>query len=128
MVNNAASGYVKALQHLMYGKDAYHASELSETNYADVVEALGCRGIRVESPDQIGASLRSAMQEKGRPTVLDVVVTRDPASMLPGVDNRTAKIKKGDRVLYGKWSGTEVRIGGDDLLIMKESDILGIVE
>jgi acetolactate synthase-1/2/3 large subunit len=82
----------------MYGKDAYHASELSETNYADVVEALGCRGIRVESPDQIGASLRSAMQEKNRPTVLDVVVTRDPASMLPGVDNRATKIKKGDRV------------------------------
>jgi acetolactate synthase-1/2/3 large subunit len=38
------------------------------------------------------------MQEKDRPTVLDVVVTRDPASMLPGVDNRAAKIKKGDRV------------------------------
>ncbi|MBT5368966.1 MAG: co-chaperone GroES [Rhodospirillaceae bacterium] len=37
-------------------------------------------------------------------------------------------VKKGDRVLYGKWSGTEVRIGGDDLLIMKEADILGIVE
>ena len=98
VVNNAASGYVKALQHLMYGKDAYHASELCETNYANVVEALGCRGIRVESPDQIGASLRSAMQEKDRPTVLDVVVTRDPASMLPGVDNRAAKLKKGDRV------------------------------
>ncbi len=36
-------------------------------------------------------------------------------------------VKKGDRVLYGKWSGTEVRLNGEDLLIMKESDILGIV-
>jgi len=37
-------------------------------------------------------------------------------------------VKKGDRVLYGKWSGTEVKIEGTDLLIMKESDIMGIVE
>ncbi|MCL1513156.1 co-chaperone GroES [Parasaccharibacter sp. TMW 2.1891] len=36
-------------------------------------------------------------------------------------------VKAGDRVLFGKWSGTEVKIGGEDLLIMKESDILGIV-
>jgi chaperonin GroES len=37
-------------------------------------------------------------------------------------------VKAGDKVLFGKWSGTEVRIGGDELLIMKESDIMGIVE
>jgi chaperonin GroES len=37
-------------------------------------------------------------------------------------------VKAGDRILFGKWSGTEVRVDGDDLLIMKESDILGIVE
>ncbi len=37
-------------------------------------------------------------------------------------------VKKGDRVLFGKWSGTEVRIDGEDLLIMKESDIMGILE
>jgi chaperonin GroES len=37
-------------------------------------------------------------------------------------------VKKGDRVLFGKWSGTEVRIDGQDLLIMKESDILGVIE
>ena len=36
-------------------------------------------------------------------------------------------VKVGDRVLFGKWSGTEVKIGGEDLLIMKESDILGII-
>jgi chaperonin GroES len=38
------------------------------------------------------------------------------------------EVKKGDRVLFGKWSGTEVKIDGEDLLIMKESDILGIIE
>jgi len=37
-------------------------------------------------------------------------------------------VKRGDRVLFGKWSGTEVKIDGEDLLIMKESDILGVIE
>jgi chaperonin GroES len=37
-------------------------------------------------------------------------------------------VKPGDRVLFGKWSGTEVKIDGEDLLIMKESDILGVLE
>ena len=37
-------------------------------------------------------------------------------------------VKKGDRILFGKWSGTEVKVDGQDLLIMKESDILGVVE
>jgi chaperonin GroES len=37
-------------------------------------------------------------------------------------------VKPGDRVLFGKWSGTEVKIDGEDLLIMKESDIMGIIE
>lgn len=38
------------------------------------------------------------------------------------------EVKVGDRVLFGKWSGTEVKIDGEDLLIMKESDIMGVVE
>ena len=37
-------------------------------------------------------------------------------------------VKAGDRILFGKWSGTEVRIDGEELLIMKESDILGVIE
>lgn len=97
VVNNAASGYVKALQHLVYGAGAYHASDLAETNYADAANALGCNGIRVEEPSQLAGALRRAMSLKG-PTVVDVVVTRDPAKMLPGVDNRAVTVKKGDRV------------------------------
>ena len=51
----------------------------------------------------------------------------------PGAPDDKGKIvaldlKKGDRVLFGKWSGTEVKIDGDDLLIMKESDIMGVIE
>ena len=37
-------------------------------------------------------------------------------------------VKAGDRILFGKWSGTEVKVDGDDLIIMKESDILGVVD
>ncbi len=47
---------------------------------------------------------------------------RDEAGKLTPLD-----VKKGDRVLFGKWSGTEVKIDGQDLLIMKESDIMGVV-
>jgi chaperonin GroES len=50
----------------------------------------------------------------------------------PGARDDNGKIqaldvKKGDRVLFGKWSGTEVKIDGQDLLIMKESDIMGVI-
>ena len=41
---------------------------------------------------------------------------------------RPLDVKAGDRILFGKWSGTEVKIDGKDLLIMKESDVLGVVE
>jgi chaperonin GroES len=51
----------------------------------------------------------------------------------PGARNEDGEIvpldvKAGDRVLFGKWSGTEVKIDGEELLIMKESDLLGIIE
>ena len=54
-------------------------------------------------------------------------------SVGPGGRDDTGKrvdmdVKAGDRILFGKWSGTEVKIDGDDLIIMKESDILGIVD
>ncbi|WP_207538111.1 co-chaperone GroES [Sabulicella rubraurantiaca] len=41
---------------------------------------------------------------------------------------RALDVKAGDRILFGKWSGTEVKIDGEELLIMKESDVMGIVE
>ena len=47
---------------------------------------------------------------------------RDEAGKLTPLD-----VKAGDKILFGKWSGTEVKLNGEDLLIMKESDILGIV-
>jgi acetolactate synthase-1/2/3 large subunit len=97
VVNNAASGYVKALQHAMF-RGRYQSSDLVEMDYAAIARAMGCNGIRVEDPDQLGTALRTGLSERTRPTVLDVVVTRDPARMLPAVDNRTVEIKQGDRV------------------------------
>ncbi len=54
-------------------------------------------------------------------------------SVGPGATNEDGKVtpldvKPGDRVLFGKWSGTEVTIDGEELLIMKESDIMGVIE
>jgi acetolactate synthase I/II/III large subunit len=97
VVNNAASGYVKALQHAMF-RGRYQSSDLVEMDYAAIARAMGCNGIRVDDPDRLGAVLREGLGERDRPTVLDVVVTRDPARMLPAVDNRTVEIRQGDRV------------------------------
>ena len=49
--------------------------------------------------------------------------TRDETGKLVPLD-----VKEGDRILFGKWSGTEVRLDGEDLLIMKESDIMGVLD
>jgi len=94
VVNNAASGYVKALQHAMF-RGRYQSSDL---DYAAIARAMGCGGVRVEDPDRLASALGEGLAERSRPTVLDIVVTRDPARMLPAVDNRTVEIRQGDRV------------------------------
>ena len=97
VVNNAASGYVKALQAaLMGGK--FQSSDLHELNYANLADNFGATGIRVEDPDKLSDALRQGMERDDGPTVIDMVVTRDPKQMLPGVDNRAVEAKKGDRI------------------------------
>ncbi|NYT84320.1 thiamine pyrophosphate-binding protein [Pollutimonas harenae] len=95
--NNAASGYVKALQHSVYGAGNYQSSDLHEMNYANIANNMGCLGIRVEDPEDLAAAFEKGFANKVSPTVLDIVVTRDPARMLPAVDNRILKVNKGDR-------------------------------
>lgn len=97
VVNNAASGYVKALQHAMFGR-RYQSSDLVEMDYAAIAQTMGCNGIRIEDPEQLAGALRAALADRSKPTVIDVVVTRDAGKMLPGVDSRTVEIKAGDRV------------------------------
>ncbi len=96
IVNNAASGYVKALQHSLF-EGRYQSSDLTETNYANVARELGCQGIRVDDPDDLGAAFSKGIATRDTPTIVDVLVTRDPSKMLPGVDSRTVPVKKGDR-------------------------------
>ena len=66
--------------------------------------------------------LAQAIVREGMKSVAAGPGARDEAGKLIPLD-----VKAGDRVLFGKWSGTEVKVGGEDLLIMKESDILGII-
>jgi acetolactate synthase-1/2/3 large subunit len=95
--NNAASGYVKALQHAVYGKGNYQSSELVEMDYSAIARGFGCHGIRVSDPEKLAGALQEGLANTSSPTVIDAVVTRDPAKMLPAADNRTLKVQKGDR-------------------------------
>ena len=65
---------------------------------AKVSEALGCIGLRVENPEDLAQAFARGLEATNVPVVIDVVVTRDPAKMLPAVDNRTVQVKKGDRI------------------------------
>ncbi len=56
------------------------------------------------------------------------VVAVGPGALNDKGDRVKLDVKAGDRVLFGKWSGTEVKVDGQDLLIMKESDIMGVIE
>jgi len=95
--NNAASGYVKALQHGVYGAGRYQSSDLVELDYAAIARTMGCKGMRVTDPEDLAPALRAGLENTDTPTVIDIVVTRDPGRMLPGVDNRLAKVERGDR-------------------------------
>src|ERR671938_540828 len=83
------------------------------------------RRIDAETKSAGGIIIPDTAQEK--PSQGEVVAVgpggRDEAGKLIPID-----IKVGDRVLFGKWSGTEVKLDGEDLLIMKESDIMGVVD
>ncbi len=81
---------------------------------------------RVDSEEKTKGGIIIPDTAKEKPQEGEVVAVgpgaRDESGKLVPLD-----VKAGDRVLFGKWSGTEVKIDGQDLLIMKESDILGIV-
>jgi len=82
---------------------------------------------RIEAEEKTAGGIIIPDTAKEKPMEGEVVAVG------PGARDDSGKlvelaVKTGDRILFGKWSGTEVRISGEDLLIMKESDILGIVE
>jgi len=83
------------------------------------------RRVRAEEKTSGGIIIPDTAQEK--PMEGDVVSTgpgaRDEQGRVVALE-----VKEGDRILFGKWSGTEVKLDGEELLIMKESDIMGIIE
>ncbi len=81
---------------------------------------------RIESEQKTAGGIIIPDTAKEKPQEGEVVAvglgTRDESGKVLALD-----VKAGDRVLFGKWSGTEIKINGEELLIMKESDIMGIV-
>lgn len=82
---------------------------------------------RVESQEKTKGGIIIPDTAKEKPQEGEVIAVG------PGARNEVGQIqaldvKAGDRILFGKWSGTEIKINGEDLLIMKESDVMGIIE
>ena len=81
---------------------------------------------RVESEEKTKGGIIIPDTAKEKPQEGEVVAVGPGARDDSGKVN-ALELKAGDRILFGKWSGTEVKIDGDDLIIMKESDVLGVL-
>ena len=82
---------------------------------------------RIEANEKTAGGIIIPDTAKEKPSEGEVIAVgpggRDDRGQLVAID-----LKAGDRVLFGKWSGTEVKIDGEELLIMKESDLMGVIE
>ena len=81
---------------------------------------------RIEAEEKTAGGIIIPDSAKEKPSEGEIVAVGEGARS-EGGDRIALDVKAGDRILFGKWSGTEVKVNGEDLLIMKESDILGIV-
>ena len=82
---------------------------------------------RVESDDKTKGGLIIPDSAKEKPAEGEVIAC-GPGARKDSGELIEMSVKPGERILFGKWSGTEVTLDGEELLIMKESDILGIIE
>ncbi|MDN3567657.1 co-chaperone GroES [Paeniroseomonas aquatica] len=82
------------------------------------------RRIDAEQKTKGGIIIPDTAQEK---PVEGEIIAAGPGTLTEQGTLRALDVKAGDRVLFGKWSGTEVKIDGEDLMIMKESDLLGVI-
>lgn len=82
---------------------------------------------RIEVDEKTSGGIIIPDTAKEKPQEGEVIAAgpgaRDDSGQLQPLD-----VKVGDRILFGKWSGTEIKLNGEDLLIMKESDVLGVIE
>ena len=97
---------------------------MAKTKFRPLHDRVVVRRIEADAKTKGGIIIPDTAKEK--PQEGEIVAVgpggRDEAGKLIPID-----VKAGDRVLFGKWSGTEVKIEGEELLIMKESDIMGVV-
>ena len=97
---------------------------MAKTKFRPLHDRVVVKRIDAEEKTKGGIIIPDTVKEK--PQEGEVVAIgpggRDEAGKLIPID-----LKPGNRVLFGKWSGTEVKIDGDDLLIMKESDVMGVI-
>ena len=97
---------------------------MAKTKFRPLHDRIVVRRINAEEKTKGGIIIPDSAQEK--PSQGEIIAVgpggRDEAGKLIPID-----LKVGNTVLFGKWSGTEVKIDGDELLIMKESDIMGVV-
>ena len=82
---------------------------------------------RIEAEEKTAGGIIIPDTAKEKPQEGEVIAVgpgaRDESGKVAALD-----VKAGDRVLFGKWSGTEIKLAGEDLLIMKESDVMGVIE
>ena len=81
---------------------------------------------RVEAEEKTAGGIIIPDNAKEKPAEGEIIAVGEGAYNEDG-DRIKPDVKEGDRILFGKWSGTEIKVDGEDLLIMKESDILGIL-
>ena len=97
---------------------------MASTNFRPLHDRVVVRRVQSEEKTKGGIIIPDTAKEK--PQEGEIVAVGNGARDENG-KVVALEVKAGDRVLFGKWSGTEVKVNGEDLLIMKESDILGII-
>ena len=97
---------------------------MTSTNFRPLHDRVVVRRVEPEAKTKGGIIIPDTAKEKPQEGEIVAVGSgaRDEAGKVVALD-----VKVGDRVLFGKWSGTEVKLDGEDLLIMKEADIMGII-
>jgi chaperonin GroES len=97
---------------------------MTEINFRPLHDRVVVRRIEAEAKTKGGIIIPDTVKEKPQEGEIVAVGTgiRDESGRILPLD-----VKAGDRILFGKWSGTEIKINGEDLLIMKEADVMGII-
>ena len=94
-------------------------------NFRPLGDRVLVKRVKEEEKTKGGIIIPETAQEKPQE---GEVVAVGPGARDEDGERIAMDVKTGDRILFGKWSGTEVKVDGEDLLIMKESDILGVIE